>query len=185
MKEEIITLNQIGTWIPVPRTSNLNVVSCIWVNKTKLCADGSLERLKARLVAKGFNQVEGIDFSKKISPIVKPATIRFILTIAFAHNWDIRQLDVKNDFLNGHLHEKVFMEQHPWVRASCLSPSWLSIEEGFIQTARVKHHVHGLIASVYSCCQLVFSIVLSIHLSSFVMAAKKVSFCCSTWMISS
>ncbi|RWR75576.1 Zinc finger, CCCH-type [Cinnamomum micranthum f. kanehirae] len=113
MQEEITALNQNGTWILVPRTSNMNVVGCKWVYKTKLRADGSLERLKARLVAKGFNQVEGIDFSETFSPVVKPATIRIVLTIALAHNWDIRQLDVKNAFLNGHLHENVFMEQPP------------------------------------------------------------------------
>ena len=63
--------------------------------------------------AKGFNQVGGIDFSDTFSPVVKSTAIRVILTIALAHNWDIKQFDFKNDFLNGHLLEKVFMEQPP------------------------------------------------------------------------
>lgn len=54
----------------------------------------SLERFKARLVAKGFNQIPGIYFLETFSFIVKPATIRIVLTIALAHNWDIRQLEV-------------------------------------------------------------------------------------------
>lgn len=91
----------------------MNVVGCKWVYRTKLRVDGSLERLKARLVAKGFNQVEGVDFSETFSPVVKQASIWVILTIALTHNWDIRQLDVKNAFLNGHLNEQVFMEQPP------------------------------------------------------------------------
>ncbi|KAK3037795.1 hypothetical protein RJ639_030714 [Escallonia herrerae] len=91
----------------------MNVVGCKWVNKTKLWQNGSLERLKARLVAKGFKQIPGVDFLETFSPVIKPATIRIVLTIALARNWDIRQLDVKNAFLHGYLTEPVFMEQPP------------------------------------------------------------------------
>ncbi|OMO78632.1 Integrase, catalytic core [Corchorus capsularis] len=91
----------------------MNIVGCKWVFKTKTKADGSLERLKARLVAKGFNQVPGVDFLETFSPVVKPATIRVVLTIALARDWEIRQLDVKNAFLHGFLNEPVFMTQPP------------------------------------------------------------------------
>ena len=48
---------------------------------------------------------------KTFSRVIRPTTIRTILTIALAHKWDNRQLDVKNAFLKGHLVEPVFMEQ--------------------------------------------------------------------------
>ncbi|WRX22867.1 Reverse transcriptase [Theobroma cacao] len=38
--------------------------------------------------------------TQTFSPIIKPATIRVVLTIALAHKWDIEQLDVKNAFLH-------------------------------------------------------------------------------------
>lgn len=101
MKEEIVALHQNKTWILIPRSNDMNVIGCKWVYKTKLKADGTLERLKARLVAKGFNQIPGIDFLETFSPVVKPATIRIVLSIALSHNWDIRQLDVKNAFFHG------------------------------------------------------------------------------------
>ena len=77
----------------------MNVIGSKWVYKAKLKVDGTLERLKARLVAKGFNQVDGLDFSKTFSPVVKPATIRVVLTLATIKNWALHQLDVRNSFL--------------------------------------------------------------------------------------
>ncbi|PKI37315.1 hypothetical protein CRG98_042310 [Punica granatum] len=73
----------------VPRTSHMNVVGCRWIFKTKIKADGSFDRLKARLIAKGFHQEEGIDFFETFNLVVKPGTIRIVLTLAVVRNWSI------------------------------------------------------------------------------------------------
>lgn len=116
MHEELQALRSNGTWVLVPRKSNMNVVGSRWMFKTKFHFDGFVERFKARLVAKGYNQIEGVYFDDTFSPVVKAATIRVVLSIIIALNWDIKQLNVKNAFLHGDLKEKVFMEQPPRFR---------------------------------------------------------------------
>ena len=76
IQEEHSALHQKDTWDLVPRPPNVNLIGSKWVFKTKLKADGSLERLKARLVAKGYTQIPGIDFIEDFSPVIKPTTIR-------------------------------------------------------------------------------------------------------------
>lgn len=113
MFDELEALNQQQTWSLVPRTSTMNVVGSRWVHKVKLKTDGTLERLKARLVAKGYHQLQGVDFTKTYSHVVKLGTIRLILSIATIKGWKIGQLDVKNAFLHISLSEEIFLEQPP------------------------------------------------------------------------
>ncbi|GKB33149.1 ribonuclease H-like domain-containing protein, partial [Tanacetum coccineum] len=76
-------------------------------------ADGTLSCYKARLVANGSSQQLGVDIDETFSSVVKPATIRTILSFAVSRQWPIHQLDVKNDFLNSDLSETVYMHQPP------------------------------------------------------------------------
>lgn len=86
-------------------------IGCRWVYKVKENPNGSVRKYKARLVAKGFHQQVGFDFNETFSPVVKPTTIRIVLTIALSRGWSVRQLDINNAFLNGILQEEVFMSQ--------------------------------------------------------------------------
>jgi histone deacetylase 1/2 len=111
MQEEFDALSSNQTWTLVPRPPRTNVVTGKWVFRHKTREDGSLERYKARWVVRGFAQRPGIDFGETFSPVVKPATIRVVLTMACSRNWPVHQLDVKNAFLNGILDEQVYCYQ--------------------------------------------------------------------------
>nr|GEU54290.1 NBS-containing resistance-like protein [Tanacetum cinerariifolium] len=51
--------------------------------------------------------------NQTFSPVVKPATIRTVLSLVVSCKWPIHQLDVKNAFLNDDLSETVYMHQPP------------------------------------------------------------------------
>lgn len=136
MHEELQALLQNHTRDLVPPTPSHNVIGCKWVYRIKQKADGSIDRYKARLVAKGFHQREGVDYLETFSPVIKPETIRTILSIAVSLHWPVRQLDVKNAFLHGHLNEEVYMQQPP----------------GFIDSSKA-HYVCRLRRSLYGLKQ--------------------------------
>ncbi|GJS67664.1 ribonuclease H-like domain-containing protein [Tanacetum coccineum] len=109
MVDEYNALISNGTWALVPRPANVNIVRSMWLLKHKFNADGSLSRYKARLVANGRSQMQGIDHDDTFCPVVKPATIRTVLSLTVTRDWPIHQLDVKNAFLHGQLSETVYM----------------------------------------------------------------------------
>ncbi|GKB27958.1 ribonuclease H-like domain-containing protein [Tanacetum coccineum] len=108
MYDEYNTLIKNSTWILVPKPPNVNMVRSLWLFQHKYHADGSLSRYKARLVANGCSQQFGVDYDDTFSPVVKPATIRTVLSLGLSRNWLVHQLDDKNAFLNGDLSEIVF-----------------------------------------------------------------------------
>ncbi|GJU60426.1 ribonuclease H-like domain-containing protein [Tanacetum coccineum] len=63
------------------------------------------------LVPRTSDMHVGIDCEDTFSPVVKPATIRTVLSLALSKSWPIHQLDVKNAFLHGTLNETVYMHQ--------------------------------------------------------------------------
>jgi hypothetical protein len=81
MLDEYNALMRNKTRTLVPLISSRNIINCKWVYKVKYKANGTVDRLKARLVAKGFKQRLGIDYDDTYSPVVKPTTIRLVLSL--------------------------------------------------------------------------------------------------------
>jgi hypothetical protein len=111
MEDEYRALMSNGTSELVFRPRDSNVVTSKWIFTHKLRVDGSIDRYKARWVHRGFTQRPGVDYNETFSPVVKPATVRTVLSIAVCRDWPIQQLDVKNAFLHGTLTETVYCSQ--------------------------------------------------------------------------
>lgn len=84
----------------MPLPHNRKAIGCKWVFKVKENPDWSILKHKARLVAKGFYQVVGFDFNETFGPVVKPTTIRVVLSLALSRGWSICQVDVNNASFN-------------------------------------------------------------------------------------
>jgi len=111
MKQEYEAHLNNKTWDLVPLPKYRQIVGCKWVFRIKENVDRTVNRFKARLVAKGFHQIAGCDFNETFSPVIKPITIRLVITLALTNKWDLFQLDANNVFLNGHLEETIYMQQ--------------------------------------------------------------------------
>ena len=86
-------------------------------------AEGTVIRNKSRLVAKGYLQQEGFDFSESFAPVARLEAVRIFLAYAAHKNMIVYQMDMKTAFLNGPLHEVVYMTQ----------------PEGFVDPERPNH----------------------------------------------
>ncbi|XP_062185950.1 uncharacterized mitochondrial protein AtMg00820-like [Phragmites australis] len=108
MADEFQALVNNGTWRLVPRSPGANVMTGKWIYKHKFHSDDTLPRHKARWVARGYSQQYDINCNDTFNSVVKPSTIRVVLSITASSACPIRQLDMKNAFLHGHLEEIIY-----------------------------------------------------------------------------
>ena len=81
MNEEFQALMKNNTWTLVDLPVDRIPISSKWVFRVKYNLDDSISKYKAQLVTKGFHQREGFDFHETFSPVIKPTTVRVVLTI--------------------------------------------------------------------------------------------------------
>ncbi|GJR05166.1 retrovirus-related pol polyprotein from transposon TNT 1-94 [Tanacetum coccineum] len=111
MQEELQEFDSLEVWELVPRPYKLMIITLKWIYKVKLDELGGILKNKARLVARGYRQEEGIDFEESFTPVARLDAIRIFLAYAAHMNMVVYQMDVKTAFLNGILHEEVYVSQ--------------------------------------------------------------------------
>ena len=63
------------------------------------------------MVAKGYSHVPRIDFGDIFSAIAKVTSIRLLLYVDAAFDFEVEQMDVKTTFLHRDLEEEIYMKQ--------------------------------------------------------------------------
>ena len=88
----------------------VNVVSARWVFAWKVNKDGNIVKPKARLVARGFSQVYTVDFLENYAPTPAASSVKPLVATAVKNDWELRQLDVKQAFIQADSDFNVFMK---------------------------------------------------------------------------
>ena len=118
MLEEMRALEKNRTWELVDLLQGKQPVGCKWIFTIKHTPEGKVEKYKARLVAKGYTQTYGIDYDETFAPVAKMNSVRTLISCVVNLDWDIYQMDVKNAFLHGDLHEELYMHIPPGFETS-------------------------------------------------------------------
>ena len=85
-------------------------------------------------MAKGFTQREGIDYNETFSPVFSKDSFRIIMALVAHFNLELHQMDVKMAFLNGDLHENVYMAQ----------PEGFAVQDKEHLGCQLKKSIYGL-----------------------------------------
>ncbi|CAI7927634.1 unnamed protein product [Closterium sp. NIES-54] len=84
----------------------------MWIFRVKR-PPGSPPVFKARYVARGFSQRQGVDFFQTFSPTPKMTTLRVLLHVAAQRDYELHSLDFSTAFLQGRLHEEIWLRRPP------------------------------------------------------------------------
>ncbi|CAI5942415.1 unnamed protein product [Closterium sp. NIES-65] len=112
MDAEMASWKSTGAYVDEVPPPGANIVDGMWIFRVKR-SPGSPPVFKARYVAQGFIQREGVDFFQTFSPTPKMTTLRVLLHVATQHDYEIHSLDFSTAFLEGSLHEEIWLRRPP------------------------------------------------------------------------
>ncbi|CAI7885097.1 unnamed protein product [Closterium sp. NIES-54] len=112
MDAKMASSQSTGTYVDDFPPPGANIVSGMWIFRVKR-PPGSPPVFKARYVARGFSQREGVDFFHTFSPTPKMTTLRVLLHVAAQRDYELHSLDFSTAFLQGSLHEEIWLRRPP------------------------------------------------------------------------
>ncbi|CAI7815519.1 unnamed protein product [Closterium sp. NIES-54] len=112
MDAEMASWKFTGTYVEEVPPPGVNIVSGMWIFRVKR-PPGSPPVFKARYVARGFNQWQGVDYFQTFSPNPKMTTLRVLLHIAAQCDYELPSVDFSTAFLQGSLHEEIWLRRPP------------------------------------------------------------------------
>ncbi|CAI7901687.1 unnamed protein product, partial [Closterium sp. NIES-53] len=112
MDADMASWKSTGTYVDEVPPPGLNIVSGMWIFKVKR-PPGSPPAFKACYVARGFSQRQGVEFFQTFSPTLKMTTLRVLLHVAAQRDYELHSLDFSTAFLQGSLHEEIWLRRPP------------------------------------------------------------------------
>ncbi|CAI5479951.1 unnamed protein product [Closterium sp. Yama58-4] len=112
MDAEMASWKSTGTYVDEVPPPRANIVDGMWIFRVKR-PPSSPPVFKARYVARGFSQRQGVDFFHTFSPTPKMTTLRILLHVAAQRDYELHSLDFSTAFLQGSLHEEIWLCRPP------------------------------------------------------------------------
>ncbi|CAI7835241.1 unnamed protein product [Closterium sp. NIES-53] len=112
MDAEMASWKSTGTYVDEVPPPGVNIVDGMWIFRVKR-PPGSPPAFKARYVARGFSQRQGVDYFQNFSPTPKMTTIRVLVHVAAQRDYELHSLDFNIAFLQGSLHEEIWLRRPP------------------------------------------------------------------------
>ncbi|CAI7774886.1 unnamed protein product [Closterium sp. NIES-53] len=112
MDAEMASWNSTGTYVDKVPPPKANIVDGMWILRVER-PPGSPPAFKARYVARGFSQRQGVDFFQTFSPTPKMTTLRVLMQVAAQRDYELHSLDFSTAFLQGSLHEEIWLRRPP------------------------------------------------------------------------
>ncbi|CAI7896839.1 unnamed protein product [Closterium sp. NIES-54] len=112
MDADMASWKSTGTYVDEVPPPGANIVSGMWIFRVKR-PPGSPPVFKARYVARGFSQRQGVDYFQTFSPTPKMTTLRVLLHVAAQRDYELHSLDFSTAFVQGSLHEEIWLRRPP------------------------------------------------------------------------
>ncbi|CAI7739199.1 unnamed protein product [Closterium sp. NIES-53] len=112
MDAEMASWKTTGTYVDEVPPPGVNIVDGMWIFRVKR-PPGSPPAFKARYVARGFSQRQGVDYFHTFSPTPKMTTLWVLLHVAAQRDYELHSMDFSTAFLQGSLHEEIWLRRTP------------------------------------------------------------------------
>ncbi|CAI7846567.1 unnamed protein product [Closterium sp. NIES-53] len=112
MDAEMASWKSTGTYVDEVPPPGANIVSGMWIFRVKR-PPSSPPVFKARYVARGSSQQQGVDYFQTFSLTPKMTTLWVLLHVAAQRDYELHSLDFSTAFLQGSLHEEIWLRHPP------------------------------------------------------------------------
>ncbi|CAI7791602.1 unnamed protein product [Closterium sp. NIES-53] len=118
-----------------------NIVDGMWIFRVKR-PPGSPPAFKARYVARGFSQRQGVDYFQTFSPTSKMTTLWVLLHVAAQRDYELNSQDFITAFLQGSLHEEIWLRRPPGFTESFPAGTQWSLRRPFYGLRQAPREWH-------------------------------------------
>lgn len=122
IEDELQNLENYHTWKYKQLSLGRKAIGSKWIFKVKYNLNRSVSRFKTKLVAQSFSQVQGVDFTKTFTPMVRQESIEIYLAIYLIVNLIIHQVDIIGAYLESLLNDNkypIFIRLPPDIYELC------------------------------------------------------------------